>query len=190
MSTERAHKALRKLIDRRQVAQLLTGKVTAVNGYACDVDPDDGGPTLYDVRLKVALNNVQTGVYGLPKAGSRVLVGLLDGDENKAVALAAETIEKYVLHVDGGAKVELKPSGALELNGSSYGGLVKVQELRAELEKVSTFLNGIRQAVNTAAVATDNSGATFKSNLIAAMAPLQLPNYSNIESNKTKHGGV
>lgn len=188
--SEKVHKALRRLIDKRQVAQLITGTVVKVSGHACDVDPDDGGPTLFDVRLKVALNSVQTGFYAIPKNGSRVVLGVIDGDGNKMVVLGVETPEKLIAIADGDASVELLPGGIVKVNGDSYGGLVKVQELRSELQKVTTFLTTIRQAIAAAPVAPNDGGASFKASVSTALSSLQLPTYQQIESTKVKHGGV
>lgn len=178
------------MIDRRQVAQLITGRVVAVSGYTCDVDPDDGGPTLYDVRLKVALNDAQTGVYSIPRIGSGVMVGLIDANLNKAVVLDVETIERHIILIDGDGKMELLPGGQVHLNGDQYGGLVKADELRNELQKVTTFLTTLRQAIAAAPVSPGDGGSAFKSSLTGAISALQLPTYAQIESTSTKHGGL
>jgi hypothetical protein len=190
MSTEAAHKALRKFAHRMQRVPVITGTVQEVNGYLCDVLPSDGGAVLFDVRLKVASNNSELGCYAIPRVGSRVRLVMLDGQDNAWAVTDVETIDRFVLHVHGGATVEVGPNGALALNGEQYGGLVKVQELRQELAKVTTFLSTIRTAIAAAPVTPGDGGGAFKASVSGMLGGLQLPTYTTIESTRTKHGGV
>jgi hypothetical protein len=190
MSTEAAHKALRKFAKRMQTVQVITGSVKAVNGYLCDVEPSDGGPVIFDVRLKVASNAGEEGCYAIPRNGSRVRLVMLDGQDNAWAVTDVETIESWVLHLDGGATIEAKPNGAVAINGDQYGGLVKVEELRQELAKVNTFLTTLRQAIASAPVVGGDGGASMKAYIASQLGGLQIPTYNTIESTRTKHGGV
>ncbi|HRF82634.1 MAG TPA: hypothetical protein PL070_21415, partial [Flavobacteriales bacterium] len=104
--------------------------------------------------------------------------------------VAVEDIKEWVLIANGGAELRVKQGGNIAINGEQYGGLIKVQELRTELTKVNTFLTTLRSAIQSAPVAPGDGGAAFKSALISALSALQVPTYTNIESSKTKHGGV
>lgn len=190
--SEAVSKALRKMARNAVPSTVLTGTVKAVDmqKHTCDVTPDDGGPTLYDVRLKVRQSADDKGAFSVPKVGSPVTVAIIGGNVNNLVVLAVEDIKEHIIRCDGDAEVRVKPNGMVTLNGEQYGGLVKVQELRSELAKVNLFLTTLRTAIQSAPVVANDGGASFKAAVAAAIASLQLPNYNGIESNKTKHGGV
>lgn len=188
MSMEHAHNALRRMVDRRQMPQVVTGTVSRVNGLLCDVQPSDGGAELLDVRMKPSSSAGEAGCYAVPRQGSTVTVAMLQGNANVWAVVQVQDIERWVVRVNGNARVEVLPNGMVELNGAQYGGLVRVNELRVELQKVTTWLSAIRQAIAAAPVAPGDGGAAFKAAVSAVLGPLPLPDYNNIESQRTKHG--
>lgn len=188
MSMEQAHNALRRMVDRRQRPEVITGTVSRVNGLLCDVLPSDGGAELLDVRLKPSSSAGDAGCYAVPRQGSTVAVAMLQGNANVWAVLQVQDIERWVVRVNGGGRVEVLPNGMVELNGAQYGGLVRVNELRLELQKVTTWLSSIRQAIAAAPVSGGDGGATFKAAVSAVLGPLPLPEYGNIESQRVKHG--
>jgi phage gp45-like len=188
--SERVQRAFNKLMDRRTVPSAMTGKVVAVNGTLCDVEPNDGGAVYFDVRLRVSVNDDEAGAYAVPMVGSQVVMLQLGASANSMCVVAVEDIKEWIVKANGGAELRLKPGGAISINGDQYGGLVKVQELRTDLTKVNTFLTTLREAIQSAPVAPGDGGAAFKAALMSAIAALQVPTYTNIESTKTKHGGV
>lgn len=190
MSMEQAHNALRRMVDRRQRPEVVTGTVSRVNGLLCDVLPSDGGAELLDVRLKPSSSAGEAGCYAVPRQGSTVTVAMLQGNTNVWAVLQVQDIARWVVRVHGGARVEVLPNGMVELNGAQYGGLVRVNELRLELQKVTTWLSAIRQAIAAAPVSPGDGGAAFKASVSLSLSSLQLPDYSGIESQKVKHGGA
>lgn len=185
-----ARKALKEFVKGMQRPPLLTGKVVAVDGDTCDVDPSDGGPTLYSVRVKTAVGTSEVGTIVWPKVGSTCIVAELDGDANKYILVSCEQVDRVLVKLEGGATVEVKNDGTLELNGAQYGGLVKVEELRQGLSKVNAFLNGLRQALTSSPTLVEDGGATYKNAISLAISALQMPDWSQIESQKTKHGSA
>lgn len=183
-----ARKALKQFVKGLQRPPLLTGKVVSVDADTCDVEPSDGGPTIYMVRVKPAIGTAEVGTITWPKVGSTCVVGELDGDANKYMLVSCEQVDRVLVKLAGGATVEVKNNGTLELNGAQYGGMVKVAELRQDLAKVNSFLTTLRNAINSAPGAGDV--APFKAALTGALSPLQLPTYQTIESDKTKHGSA
>lgn len=181
-------RALKQFVKDSLRWPVITGTVRAVNGDMCDVDPADGGPTLYDVRLKPAATDGQMGMIAYPMKGSNVVLLRLNGDDNAYAVAQVERIERMHVELAGGATLDLLPNGMLHINGDAHKGLVKVQELRQDLAKVNTFLETLRNALNTAPGGGDV--VPFKIALNAALAPLQLPTYATIESQTTKHGGA
>lgn len=189
--SERTANALRKAMAKGQTMALITGKVSAVNGVkSCDVLPSDGGAELFEVRLKSTLDDSEDGVYTVPMKNSECVVGLLNNDPNRGILIAANAIERYVIVLDGGASVELGPQGAVTINGNDYGGLIKWDDLKADLDKLKTFMQVLIQAISSSPTAANDGGAAFKAGLTAATATLQVPQFLNITSEKTKHGSA
>lgn len=188
--TERVNKALKRLARGEQRVQVITGKVSAVNGMVCDVVPSDGGAMMFDVRLTVTSSSDEVGCVAVPMVGSSVIIGMLNGDPNAWTVLHVERIERWFLNLPGKASIEARPNGNVLINGESYGGLVKVQELRSELQKVNTFLITLRTAITAAVPAPGDGGAAIKAAVASAIQTLQLPTYTSIESQRTKHGGL
>lgn len=185
-----ARKALKQFVQSMQRPPMLTGKVVAVDADTCGVDPGDGGPTIYMVRLKPAIGTQEVGTITWPKVGSTCVIAELDGDANKYILVNCEQVDRVLVKLQGGATVEVKNDGTLELNGSQYGGLVKVQDLLQELAKVNTFLNELRQALTSSPTLAEDGGATYKAAITTAISGLQLPTYNTIESQTTKHGSA
>lgn len=89
---------------------------------------------------------------------------------------------------DGGFVI-VRSDKTVELNGTDFGGLVKIEELKKELAKMSARIDGIINAVKTAAVAPQDGGATFKANMIAFLETLvNKENFAKIENKKVQHG--
>lgn len=190
MSGERANKALRQLMDRRIPVVVFNGVVKSVSGFTCDVEPIDGGPVYYSVRLRVSQNDSDTGVYQIPNQGSDCVVARLGANENNLYLISAEDVKEYVIKVAGGAEIRVGQNGITSINGEQYGGLVVAQELRTELAKVNTYLTTLRSAIQAAPVSPGDGGAAFKASLASALSSMQIPTYTNIESTKTKHGSL
>lgn len=193
MSTgEHIRKSLKRMMRSELVDAAIAGTVKAVDAsaFTCDVEPVDGGPVLYDVRLKVSRGGQEVGVFSIPQVGSKVVVLVLAGNVNNCAVVSAEDVKEHVVRVNGGAEIRVKPNGTITLNGDQFGGLVKVQELRSELAKVNAFLATLRSAINAAPVVSGDGGAAFKGALSAAIGGLQLPSYNGIENTKVKHAGV
>nr|DAF34628.1 MAG TPA: hypothetical protein [Caudoviricetes sp.] len=94
-----------------------------------------------------------------------------------------------VLWSKDGGFVIVRADKTIELNGTDFGGLIKIEELKKELAKMTARIDGIINAVKTAAVSPQDGGATFKSSMIASLETLvNKENFSQIESKKVQHG--
>lgn len=187
--SERVQKALRRAIEGRQIAVLVPGKVTSVDGIkSCDVDPADGGAALVGVRLRAAIDQGKKGMYLVPKVDSPCVVAMLQNTANMPVLISADDIERIVLHVDGDGRIELEPSGLVKLNGDDYGGVVKWDDLKADLDKLKSFMQAILQGFQSWSPVSQDGGAALKAVMSGLLATQQVPQFQNITSTKTKHG--
>ncbi|MEI0477302.1 hypothetical protein [Brachyspira pulli] len=100
---------------------------------------------------------------------------------------------------DGGnikAKIKLLKDGSIELegekiklNGDSLGGLIKIEELKKELEKNNQILQIILQVCSIPVNEAGNgSSSVFQQALNAALQGKTIGNFNNIENDKVLHG--
>jgi len=167
--------ALLKLLGLQNFYQQI-GKVTAYDesSRTCTVEPRNGDANLTKVRLQAAKGG-DTGVLFVPGDQSDVLVGFLDKDE------------AFILETSKIAKVEIITSGEIWLNGNSLGGLIKIEELKTQIDKNTKILEKIQTAFNQWVTVPNDGGAALKT-LSANFVSLQTADLSNIENQKVKHG--
>tara|TARA_R110002020_G_scaffold54690_3_gene152270 strand:- start:4150 stop:4848 length:699 start_codon:yes stop_codon:yes gene_type:complete len=77
----------------------------------------------------------------------------------------------------------------LELNGNNLGGLIDIEELKTELQKINDQLSAIKQVVSAPIPEPGNgSPSALAVALNSSLSPLTNPTYTNIENDKVKHG--
>jgi len=88
-----------------------------------------------------------------------------------------------------GGWVIARANGSVELNGKSFGGLVKGEELKTQLDKNSEILQSILTTLVTPVPEPGNgSPSAFQAALKAALAGKAPGVFSAIESDKVFHG--
>jgi len=90
---------------------------------------------------------------------------------------------------DGGFVIT-RSDKTVELNGTEHGGLIKIAELKKELEKTNAFLKAFVQVLQVPVPEAGNGApSAFQTALNGALSPLQLADFSQIENTKVQHGG-
>lgn len=147
-------------------------KVKAVNRdtMTCTVNPPDGVDML-DVRLKAAVEEVNEGVVEIPSIESSVLVVIIGNKEENAFIAKCSRVEEVLFY------------------GGANGGLIKINELVSQLEKVNSYLTTLTNALKPPFVPalTPDGGLGLASYISSQLATEQIPDYSNIENPKVKH---
>lgn len=93
------------------------------------------------------------------------------------------------LYTESGGYIICRENGEVELDGKNYGGVIKVDELRTQLDKLTARVDGIMNALKNSATAAQDGGATYKAAIIVALNLLiDKENFFNIASNKVFHG--
>ena len=78
----------------------------------------------------------------------------------------------------------------VEVNGTEHGGLIKIAELKKELEKTNAFLKAFVQVLQVPVTEAGNGApSAFQTALKTALSALQLADFSQIENTKVQHGG-
>ena len=75
------------------------------------------------------------------------------------------------------------------MRGDQFGGLIKIEELKTQLDIVTNRIDTVYNAINNAAVVTGDGGAALQTAMKATLASqTQKENYNNIENENVKHG--
>lgn len=175
--------------------------------------PIDEGAQLLGVNLQ-ADQSQTVGVVSFPAVGSDVLVGFIN--PAVAVVLLTTEITKSVLTIGGteitvednvvsivtekgsvnmsGDTLKLDIDGTtLEMDGDKSvwnGGsetTANATELKKQLTTMSARIDGIINAIKSSAVAPQDGGATYKSNMSTIVSALQKEDFSNMIDDKIKH---
>ncbi len=94
-----------------------------------------------------------------------------------------------VLWSKDGGFVVVRADKTVELNGTQNGGVVKAQELKKQLAILTARVDGIINALKTAPTAAQDGGASYKGGIVGVLSAItQKEDFSNIESDKVKHG--
>lgn len=121
------------------------------------------------------------------KPGEKIL---FSRDKNGKVVATIKMLNSGNIEIELKGDYNVKTEGNIELNGSDFGGLIKIEELKMQLQKNTAILNGILGTLK-APVAEPGNGApsAFQAALITAIGAMQTGDFSNIENKKVKHGG-
>ena len=93
------------------------------------------------------------------------------------------------LYTASGAWIICREDGTVELFGKDFGGIVKVNELKDQLAKLTARVDGIINALKNSPTAPNDGGSTFKTGIVAALnGIIDKENFSSIASDKVFHG--
>jgi phage gp45-like len=94
------------------------------------------------------------------------------------------------LYTEAGGYVICRNNGALEVNGTDNGGVVKVQELQNQLEKNNQILCTLLSVFKGTPIseAGDGSPSALQAALATALASAKVGDFSNIASAEVFHG--
>lgn len=79
--------------------------------------------------------------------------------------------------------------GTIELNGTENGGLIKVEELKKQLDIMTERIDGIIDAIKAGKPAVNDGGAALQSTIVTALGTIvQKEDFSEIANEKVLHG--
>ncbi|MCL2328438.1 MAG: hypothetical protein FWC39_07985 [Bacteroidetes bacterium] len=123
--------AINKSAKKVQIRQTFVGVATNVRETICNVEREDA-PTLLDCRLNAIDDDLQSFVTIYPKAGSNVIVGVIENLKSEFVVLRCSEVDKVKLKI--GEQTLLINKDGFVFNNGTLDGLVK---LGAILEKIN-----------------------------------------------------
>ncbi|HSW64985.1 MAG TPA: hypothetical protein VLH56_16985 [Dissulfurispiraceae bacterium] len=108
---------VKRIVDEAIPVQVVAGKVESVDTGAmtCQV-AIAGRPTRYEVRLRAVVSD-QSGFVAIPKAGSMVLIALIDNLPQSSFVVAAGELEKLQVSIQD-SYLEITAQGMVMRRGS------------------------------------------------------------------------
>lgn len=161
-----------KLIQENTPVQMVPCEVLKYDSASRTIEAKDllSETEVYDVKLQGS-PKLKEGFVLTPKVGSLVIVGIIGNDERNCIILGYSALE------------------SIELNGSDLGGLIKIKELKKQIDKNSSILNGILDVLNVEIVEAGNGApSVFHKALKVALSGKSTADLSNIENEKVTHG--
>ena len=93
------------------------------------------------------------------------------------------------LYTASGGWIICREDGTVELFGKDLGGIIKVNELKNQLVKLTARVDGIMNALKNSPTAPNDGGSTYKGAIVTALNSLtNKEDFSSIASDKVFHG--
>lgn len=188
--TEDNLQRLIEAIARKGQAPLLVtvGKVSNIDEdkRICDITIDDD-LTLNNCRLNAIIDSYSNKLLIVPKDNSMVAFIAIGGKLTEPLVIAYSEIEKILLTI--GESDILIEDGKIEMNGGNLGGLIKLQQLESNLNKLKNYVEDLATMASTAMapMAALDGGAsvtTFNTNWGATNAAFS---FEDMEDTKITH---
>ena len=197
---------IKQLASAGQTATILVCEVKAVDKDArtVDVEPlNDDAPVL-GVNLQ-ANQEAKVGVVQFPRVGSYVAVAMLTGYAAGVVVLTEDIESVEVVISDSTSRLTIDEDGArlyvdkhtsaefgkdgIVLNGGDLGGLVKIQEIKDNLDTLKQYCEALKNAtsagITAVGAAMSANGATGAKAFDAAMSSRSIV-FKDMENDKIK----
>lgn len=127
---------------------------------------------VYDVLLTPVVNQEASEITVIPEIGTLALMAIVSNDIRNCYLLSCQKSSKVIMR------------------GGNYGGLVKVNELRDNLNKTTDLLKALVNVINGTPIPEPGSGSpsALQTALKTAIASYMLGTFDDIENNKILHG--
>ena len=170
---------------------LLTGKVESVSGETCTVSLGD--LTLTDVRLRSVVNGESSKLLITPKQGSYVTLIDLSGELRETEVIGYSQIEASNIDTSGSIKInchgdtDIDCDGTITLNGGRNDGLVNINQLKENLNKLRQYVLLMKTHVaESFNYVSQGYGVPAKAYFTGAMATKTI-RFDDMEDPKVKH---
>lgn len=169
-----------KLVKDRVIVPNITCTVKSVNK---EEDTIEATPVIehadfVDVSLTANIKSKDSKFVIYPKVGTTVIISIKDN-------LKAEASVSGYSEID---EIRANCESFLHNKGEN-GGLIKIEKLITELEKLNSFNSAFKTILNGTPIPEPGNGApsAFQAALKLSNGSIANPNYSQIENEKVKH---
>ncbi len=145
-----------------------------------------------DIRLKSLIDeNTDNFFIAFPKKESSVLVAFIDCSDVDGFIIQCSEIESIGLKISDTKITADKDkiclsSDEMLFNSDKNGGLIKIEELKTQIDKNSDLLKAIQNAFTGQTPAPNDGGGLLKT-ASSSFSSMQTADLSNIENEKIKH---
>ncbi len=130
-------KLIEEIHDRRAIKAIITGTATEVTDTSCTLTREEA-PELHGVRLNGIDDELESYATIVPKEGSEVLVGIVEGQKTEGVVLRCSEVEKVIWKCG---------DTALTFSAGGY-------KMERSSESLKALLSDILDAINQLTVTT------------------------------------
>ena len=192
------------------MAQFVGGRISGnFTGSVTEVDKENAVVTVefnknqYTVKLRSIIDGTVAGLVLFPAVDSQIFCVAEGNSKNRYYAAGFEKIDAFSLKIDG-AMVDVTSEGVslkiddttmeatsegIVFNGGALNGLVKLDELKSNLESLKNYVEAINsalpQAFNAVGASTAASGALGATAYNASMAGKMI-SLKDMENTKIK----
>ncbi len=169
--------SIKKIASTGGMFRAFTAKVKSVNGKTCTVELE--GLTLTDVRLRAVVNGENSKILVTPKTDSYVLVVDLAGNLSQLAVVGYSEVEKIEVDADN-----------IVFNGGDNKGLVKIEELKSNLNSLKNYVEAMASAVlsafNAVGAGPTASGSAGAGSFEGSMSGRSI-SFEDMEDDKITH---
>jgi len=168
MNTQNIGDLIKQLAANSEEVYSLPCKVVSIDSdNLAELEPLNGDPNLLAVRLIAGAS--ESPLLITPVIGSAVIATFLS--RNTAFISLYSEVE------------------SVEIRGGDLGGLIKIEDLKSELAKLTARVDDIISAINGGVPVAADGGAALQTSIKAALALIiNKENFTNMENEKVKHG--
>jgi len=175
--------------------QTMKGEIISVDKEedVCEIKPLNSGANYLDVKLKSVIKKTDTRCVTYPKVGSIVHFAIVENNAADTYVTQISEFDSMMIEAKD-ISVEINSSGELkvqakkiELNGGALGGLIKIQDLKTQIDRNTAVLNAIQQMFKGWTPTPSDGGAVLKG-LSTSVISLPRADLSNIENKDITHG--
>ena len=166
----------------RKTPLLLTGKVESVDNETCTVSIGD--LKLTDVRLRSVVNGNSSKLLITPAKDSYVTLIDLSGELREMEVIGYSEIEAIDIKTSG--DININCEGKIKFNGGDNDGLVKIQKLTDELNRLVREFNA---HTHSGSFTGSINGTAATGTVKLTKPPMQASTFdkSNYEDDKIQH---
>jgi hypothetical protein len=182
MKNARKIRELIRSIAQAESYEIHQGFVRAVSGDLCNVEIDDG-VTVYDVRLNV-IPEMEFGILLTPEIDSPCVIARVENGQDFQLLQCAK-LKKLRIRV-GSLLFEMDEE-KIFFNEGNQGGMVLLNPLVAEMNKLQTNQNLLRTAISQIAAGLNPSVLPgISATVEATLANVQPLNTTTLENTKVR----
>jgi hypothetical protein len=162
--------------DNLEVVSLVKCTILSVNeGEGTAVCEPLSSKIQSEITVQLSLENGDN-IECVPSVGSSVLLGITNNDLF------------ILLSVSDCDKIFISSNELIQLNGGEFGGLIKIEELKTQLEKTNAVVNALADSLKNWTPVPNDGGAALKAFAMSQIGIKTTGNFDNIENESITHG--